>query len=274
LCSLLDGATDYIVVLSSNNPMHVGMLAPLWQQRFDFGKNVNVCGLNTATRMIERVVAESMQSYSEFHLALQLADRSGAVSEGRLQSFHDLAREIAKSEDADAAMPGVEEAALQAQQLDSFCAEVDQMIGLNILPGKARTLAGPEISMVAEMHGFELQADGAFHLLDAQGHTLFTLANIDSEPFQLHAIKQMHFNGLSLMLDVPQVEDPLQRFDEMAVLANGIAEELRASVVDDKHVALSENAIAMIRGQVAAIESRMLEYPIAPGSAQARRLFS
>ena len=274
LCSLLDAATDYIVVLSSNSPMHVGMLAPLWQQRFDFGKNVNVCGLNTVTGVMERVVAESMQSYSEFHLALQLADRGGAVSEIRLRSFHDLAREMAKSADADAAMPDVGEAASLAQQLDAFCAAVDQMIGLNILPGGTRTLAGPEISMVADMHGFALQADGTFHLLDEQGHTLFTLANIDSEPFQHHIIKQMQFNGLSLMLDVPQVENPLQRFDEMAVLAHEISQELRASVVDDKHVELGDNAIAVIRGQVAAIENTMLEYPIVPGSAQARRLFS
>ena len=274
LCGLLDAATDYIVTLSSSNPMHVGILAPLWQQRFDFGKNVVVCGLNTATGAVERVVAESMQSYSAFHLALQLADRSGAVSESRLKSFHDLAREMAQSADADTAMPDVPEAAAQAQQLDAFCAEVDQMIGLNILPSGARALAGPEISMVADMHGFELQADGTFHLLDAQGHTLFTLANIDSEPFQHHTIKQMHFDGISLLLDVPQVENPLQRFDEMADLAGEIAEELRATVMDDKHVALNENAIAVIRGQVAAIESKMLEYPIVPGSAQARRLFS
>jgi len=274
LCGLLDATTDYIVVLSSNSPMHVGILAPLWQQRFDFGKDVNVCGLNTTTGAIERVVAESMQSYSEFHLALQLADRGGAASESRLKSFHDLAREMAESADADAAMPDVEEAASQAQRLDSFCAEVDQMIGLNILPGGTRTLAGPEISMVADMHDFALQADGTFHLLDGQGHTLFTLANIESEPFQHHVIKQMQFNGLSLMLDVPRVENPLQRFDEMAVLANEIARELRASVMDDKHVVLNENAIAVIRGQVAAIENKMLEYPIVPGSAQARRLFS
>ena len=274
LCSLLDAATDYIVVLSSNTPMHVGMLAPLWQQRFDFGKNVNICGLNAATGTMERVVAESMQSYSEFHLALQLADRGGAVSESRIRSFHDLAREMAKSADADAAMPGVEETASLAQQLDAFCAEVDQMIGLNILPGGTRMLAGPEISMVADMHGLALQADGTFHLLDDQGHTLVTLANIDNEPFQHLTIKQMQFNGLSLMLDVPRVEDPLQCFDDMATLAYEIAQELRASVVDDKHVALSENAIAVIRGQVAAIENRMLEYPIVPGSAQARRLFS
>jgi len=58
------------------------------------------------------------------------------------------------------------------------------------------------------------------------------------------------------------------------VLARELGQGLRASVVDDNHVALSETAVAMIRGQVATIENRMLEYPVVPGSAQARRLFS
>lgn len=274
VCDALDAATDYIVVLSSNTPMHAGVLAPLWQQRFDFGKNVNVCGLNADNGEMERVVAESMHTYSELHLALQLADRSGAVGESRLKAFHDLVRETAKQADADAAMPDVAEAAESAQQLDVFCAEVDQMIGLNILPSGDRLLAGAEIAMTAEMHGFALQADGSFHLLDEEGHTVFTLANYDSEPFLHHTVRQIRAGGLTLLLDVPRVEHPLQRFDEMFELARKIGMELHAAVVDDHRVALSENAIAMIRGQVAAIESRMLEYPIVPGSAQARRLFS
>lgn len=274
MCGTLDAVTDYIAVLSSDSPLHAGVLAPLWQQRFDFGKNVTICGLNAANGAMERVVAESMLSYTEFRLAMQLADRSGAASEGRLRSFHDLAHDMAEQAAADAALPDVAQAAARAQQLDAFCAEVDQLIGLNILPGGDRLLPGADVAQMAAMHGFALQADGNFHLLDERGHTLFTLANFDSEPFQHHTIKQMRVSGLSLLLDVPRVEQPAQRFDEMAVLARKIGMELRAAVVDDHRVALSEPAVALIRQQVAGIEKRMLDYPIVPGSAQARRLFS
>lgn len=274
LCGALDAASDYVAVLSMDNPTQAGVLAPLWQQRFDFGKNVMVCGLNAESGAMERVVAESMLSYTEFRLAMQLADRSGAASEARLRAFHDLAREMAEQAGADAALPDVAEAAARAQQLDAFCAEVDQMIGLNIMPGGDRTLPGAEVAQVAAMFGFELQADGSFHLLDARGHTLFTLADFDGAPLQHHTIKQMKLGGLSLLLDVPRVEHPAQRFDEMAVLARKIGMELRAAVVDDHRVALSEPAVAMIREQVAQIERKMLDYPIAPGSTQARRLFS
>ncbi|MDD5180775.1 MAG: cell division protein ZipA C-terminal FtsZ-binding domain-containing protein [Gallionellaceae bacterium] len=274
VCALLDAATDYIAILSLNGPGDAQALAPLWQQRFDFGKNVRACGLNAASGAWEKVVAESTLSYSAFKLALQLADRSGAVSETRLMDFRDLARDIAAQMHAEAELPDVAIARARALELDGFCAEVDQMIGLNILPSGERKFSGNEIAGMAELHGMELQADGAFHLLDANGHTLFSLGNYDNVPFQHHTLGQMWSGGLTLLLDVPRVEQPAQRFDGMAVLARQLAMGLRAALVDDHRVALGESGIAQIREQVAAIESRMLSGNIAPGSAQARRLFA
>ncbi|MBI5437335.1 MAG: hypothetical protein HY937_09560 [Nitrosomonadales bacterium] len=274
VCALLDGATDYIAVLSCKSPASGHELAPLWQKRFDFGKSVHVCGLNAASGVWEKVIAESPLSYSRFKLALQLADRSGAVSELRLSDFCGLARDLAVQLQAEAELPDVAAASARALELDGFCAEVDQMIGLNILPSGERTFSGGDVASVAGQHGMSLQADGAFHLLDAQGHTVFSLGNYDNTPFQHHTLGQMWVNGLTLLLDVPRVEQPTQRFDEMAVLARQLAMDLRAAVVDDHRVALGEPGIAQIREQVAAIESRMLSGRVVPGSAQARRLFS
>ena len=274
VCALLDEATDYIAVLPLKSPGSANALEPLWQQRFDFGKNVHVCGLNAASGAWEKVIAESSSSYSRFKLALQLVDRSGAVSETRLADFRDLARNIAAQLQVDAELPDVASASARALELDGFCAEVDQMIGLNILPSGERKFSGNEIAGVAELHGMSLQADGTFHLLDVNGHTLFSLGNYDDVPFQHHTLSQMWVSGLTLLLDVPRVEQPTQRFDGMAVLARQLAMDLRAALVDDHRVALGETGIAQIREQVAAIEGRMLSGNITPGSPQARRLFA
>lgn len=274
VCTLLDEATDYIAVLSLKFPTGAHALDTLWQQRFDFGKNVHACGLNVASGAWEKVIAESPLSYSAFKLALQLADRSGAVSEGRLGDFRELARNIATQIGAEAELPDVAAASARAQELDAFCAEVDQMIGLNILPGGERQMSGAEVARIAALHGFSLQVDGSFHLLDEAGQTRFSLANFDSIPFQHHTINQMRINGLTALLDVPRVEQPAHCFDEMALLTRQLAMDLHAAVVDDHRVALGEASIAKIREQVAAIESRMLSGRVTPGSAQARRLFS
>lgn len=273
-CGLLDAATDYIAVLTFRSPANAQALAQLWQQRFDFRKNVCVCGLNTACGAWEKMLAESPSSYSAFKLALQLADRSGAASEAKLEDFRNLARDIAAQQQAEAELPDVAAAAARALELDNFCAEVDRMVGLNILPGGERAFSGSEIEAAAARNGMVLQGDGAFHLLDARGFTVFSLGNYDNAPFRQQDLGEMRVNGLTLLLDVPCVEQPALRFDDMAVLARQLAMGLRAAVVDDHRVALGEPGIAQIREQVAAIENRMLAYPIVPGSPQARRLFS
>jgi FtsZ-interacting cell division protein ZipA len=274
VCALLDDATDYIVVLTFNTPEGADDLSALWQKRFDFGKSIHVCGLNAATKEWEKVIADSYLFYAAFKLSLQLVDRSGPVSEVRLTDFRDTAKNIAAQLGAKAELPDVPAAAAKAQALDAFCASVDQMIGLNIMPSGERTFSGGEIARIAEQHGFSLQADGAFHLPDEEGHTLFSLGNYEDAPFQHHTLPQMWVNGLTLLLDVPRVAHPTERFDEMAKLARQLAMDLRASVVDDRRTALGEAGFTQIRAQVADIENRMLAGNITPGSAQTRRLFS
>ncbi len=274
VCALLDENSDYIALLTFDVPAGADSLALLWQKRFDFGKSVNICGLNATTGTWEKVIADSHLFYASFKLAIQLADRSGAVSEVRLSDFRDLVRNIATELGAEAELPDVAAACACAQELDDFCAGVDQMIGLNIMPSGERTFAGGEIAGVAEKHGMALQADGAFHLLDDNGQTVFSLGNLDNLPFQHHTLAKMWVNGVTLLLDVPRVENPTHRFDEMAVLARQLAMDLRAAVVDDHRVALGEPGIAQIREQIAAIEGQMISGKVIPGSAQARRLFS
>ncbi len=274
VCNLLDEATDFIVEIFPVSLVGADALGPLWQRRFDFGKNVNACGQNNASGNWEKVIAESHVTYSAFRLGLQLANRAGAVNITRLSDFRDLAREIGAELQADITVPDVDEAASRAQQLDEFCAEVDQMIGINLLPNGDITLAASEVAQVVQQLGMSLQADGAFHLLDARGFTLYSLCNVETTPFQHHTFNHMRVKGLTLLLDVPRVAQPVERFDEMVLLARQLAKELGAAVVDDHRVMLSDISLAQIREQIAAIESRMLSAEIQPGSAQARRLFS
>jgi FtsZ-interacting cell division protein ZipA len=274
VCGLLDDATDYIVEIFPVGLVGADALGPLWQRRFDFGKNVNACGQNTVSGRWEKVIAESRATYSAFRLGLQLSNRSGAVNIARLSDFRDLARDIGINVQADINTPDVEEAASRALQLDGFCAEVDQMIGINLLPNGEITLAASEVAQVVQPLGMSLQADGSFHLLDTRGFTIFSLCNVEATPFQHHTFNHMRVKGLTLLLDVPRVEKPVKRFVEMVALAQRLAREMGAAVVDDHKVVLSEISLDQIREQIDAIENRMLAADIVSGSAQARRLFS
>jgi len=274
VCGLLNEATDYFGTLLLKQPQPPEVLEALWQRRFDFGKSVHACGLNTASGLWERLIPESEQSYRAFRLGLQLVDRTGSVSELRLASFRDLLVDIAAELQVEVKLPPLDEALRRAQQLDRFCADVDQMIGINLLAGGDRKLFGSEVATAAERVGMNLQADGTFHLLDQRGATVFSLSASDGSAFQHHTLNQSRVDSLTLLLDIPRVSEPPRRFDEMVALARELEKALRLTMTDDQRVALNDGAIAQIRAQVAATADLMLTGHITPGSAQAARLFS
>lgn len=274
VCGLLNDATDYVVTLLLKSSYTPEVLGALWQRRFDFGKSVHACGLNSSSGLWERLIPESTLSYRAFRLGLQLVDRAGPLSETRLAEFRDVLSDVAAQLQVEVRMPSLEEAMQRAQQLDRFCADVDQMIGINLLTTGDRKLFGTEVAHAAQRMGMSLQADGTFHLVDERGATLFTLSASDATPFQHHTLNQSRVDSLTLLLDIPRVQEPARRFDEMVALAQGLAAILRTSLVDDQRVALSDGAIAQIRAQVAATENLMLVGHITPGSTQALRLFS
>jgi len=273
-CTLLDERTDYIVSMTPKFPLSAQALARIWQRRFDFGKTLRACGCNVANGVWERIIPDSSTTYSEMKVGLQLVDRDGAISETRLADFRELMGEVGRKEDADMVLPLVDSAMERARELDAFCAEVDQMIGLNLVCGADRALFASEVAAVVQPMGMSLQADGAFHLFGQDGATLFTLGAFDGTPFQHHTLDQMQVSHLTLLLDIPRVSEPARRFDEMTLFAMELATALRATLVDDQRVLLVKGALEQIRTRIVAVEQRMAQGGIAPGSAQAMRLFS
>lgn len=294
-CALLDMSSDFIIELHLNEASHASVLDGLWQRKFDFGKPVHVCGMALDSTQWKRAIAESQALYSRFRIALQLVDRSGAASAAKLAEFSDLVLGIAKHIKASASAPGIQEAHQRAVQLDGFCAEVDQMVGINLIPPGERLLRGEAVAQAATLFGMRLESDGAFHLMDArrrQGEerrrvarvpeferrrapkTLFTLVNLDARPFRHNTLENTSTAGITLLLDLPRVENPELQFEEMTRVAHGLAKELQANVVDDHRVLLSEGGLARIRAKIVEVEAKMRGNGIVPGSAQARRLFA
>jgi len=273
-CTLLDEQTDYIVSMTPKFPLSAHALARVWERRFDFGKTLRACGCNVANGVWERIIPESSTTYSELKVGLQLVDRDGAVSATRLADFRELMGEIGHKEDADMVLPLVDSAMERASELDAFCAEVDQIIGLNLVCGADRPLFASKVAAVVQPMGMSLQADGTFHLFAPDGATLFTLSVSDGTPFQHHTLDQMRVSSLTLLLDIPRVNDPVKHFDEMTLFAMELATALRATLVDDQRVLLAKGALEQIRTRVATVEQRMMQGGIAPGSVQAMRLFS
>ena len=273
-CLLLNARSDFIIELRLAEPSHASVLDGFWQRKFDFRKTVQVCGFTLVTKKWERAIAESQVLYERFRVALQLVDRGGAISEAKLADFRDLVLGVAKQIKADATVPDIHETNHHALELDAFCAEVDQMVGVNLVPPKGRLLRAGQVAEAASLLGMTLEADGAFHLLDAHGKSLFSLINHDNQPFQHLTLDTTSTAGITLLLDVPRVEEPGSQFDRMLQVARVLAKDLQVSMVDDHRVALSESGLALIRERINDVELKMCAKGLTPGSSQARRLFS
>ncbi len=294
-CALLDAHTDLIVELYLSEASLAAVLDGLWQRKFDFGKPVHVCGLVLNSTRWERVIAESQTLYSRFRIALQLVDRGGAISAAKLADFRDLVLGVSKNIKANAVAPDIHEAHHSAVKLDGFCTEVDHMVGINLVPPGERLLRVSDIAQAAALFGMKLESNGAFHLVDTYclhseerrrvvcllkndrrrpSQSLFSLVNLDAEPFRYNTLETASTTGITLLLDLPRVENPALQFDQMLLVAHKLASELQVNLVDDHRVLLSESGLARIREKIVEVEAKMCDNGIVPGTAQARRLFS
>lgn len=273
-CSLLDARCDFIIELHPDEPCSAEALDGLWQRRNEFSKPVQVCGLTLNSVQWEKIAADSLTYYSKFHVALQLVDRGGVIAMERLNAFCELVQGIADEIHADMSFPDIPVTHRNAQVLDAFCAEVDQLVGVNLLPQADRPFNAGKIAQIASVQGMKLEADGAFHLHNADGHSVITLVNQDARPFQPHTLAHFATPGITLLLDVPRVENPADSFDLLVQIAKSFASSLDANLVDDHRVQLTDAALAHTRAQIAEVETKMRAYNLAPGSEQARRLFS
>ena len=273
-CGLLDSRSDFIIDLHLEEASPGAVLNGLWQRKFDFKKPVQVCGLTLSDGQWERVIAESQTLYTKFRIALQLVDRGGVISVAKLADFRDLVLGIAQLIHADSTVPDIQTTHQNAQSMDAFCAEVDRMVGVNLVAHGTRQLNGRKIAEAAALQGMKLESDGAFHLLNTQGNSLVTLINKDTKPFQYHTLEHFATAGITLLLDAPRVESPAEVFDRMLNMARAIAVELQVNLVDDHNAPLTESGLAHIRTQIAEVEAKMRENSLVPGSAQALRLFS
>jgi hypothetical protein len=267
---------DYVTGISSEKKIESSSLGLLLQRKFDFSKPVRWFGSRGAETSWEEITAETSGKASYFNLrgCLQLADRAGPISEVHLSEFRDMAENFAAGIGASASCPDVRKAYAQALALDEFCSEVDVMIGISIISRDGGRLTGAKIRVVAEASGMKLGADGMFSSRDENNATLFSLANLEPQPFLANTLRTLTTYGVTFLLDVPRVPSGGTVFEQMVRVADAFADSVGGILVDDNRVPLSAAGIDKIKQQLLAIESIMVGHHIPAGSEVALRLFA
>lgn len=267
-----DAEIDYIAEIQANSPIGAEEMAEVFRRKFDFGKRVGVYGLNIDSGCWEEPHARP--KYRNFKISLQLVDRSGVISLAKLSEFRDMIVGVAAHLGTSEHCPEINEAHSRAILLDKFCAEVDMLIGINVMSRGEETFAGTKIRGLAEAAGFRLESDGTFKYFDDHGSHLFSLCNHEPAVFLPDGIRHLSTHGVTFLLDVPRVAQGRQAFDQMITLAKNFSATLGGVLVDDKRLMLNDTGFDKIRKLLQEIKLKMESRQIAPGGERALRLFS
>ena len=270
-----NGVVDYVVSIQLKSPVTVSNLTEILKRKVDFGKPVRLLGQKEIGSYWEEITLKSRSDidYTVLRACLQLVDRSGPVSEVDLSKFCDMVQNFAESINADADTPDIGEAYSQAVLLDQFCAEVDVMIGINVISKDGGAFTGTKIRSLAEASGFKLEGGGVFNFREENEDTTFTLQNYEPTPFMPDNMRTLTTNGVTFLFDVPRIKNGERVFDQMTRLSEVFATTLGGIMVDDNRVPLNDSGLERIKHKVSEIQAVMKLRDFPAGDEIALRLF-
>ncbi len=216
--------------------------------------------------------------YGLLALALQLADRQGAVNESELNAISQIGLKLADALDRPTRLNMTFEQALErAEALDKFCEAFDVIATINVLADSAPVFRGSAIERAAQEAHLEFGVRNIFHRKNPKEGAcrfLYSLANL-YQPGSFDPLRMDVFQtqGLTLFMSVPSVPDPPAAFADMVGAARILARRLGGRLFDADRKPLTEAGLHAIQGQIQGITERMNQYGIAPGSLNAVRLF-
>ena len=269
--SPLDGAIEYVARLRYAQPTPL-VFATLMDNLRRISKPIRLVG-RCGDGTWEPVLAHASRAYDTVELALLLADRSGPVTEVQLDAFCRRLYEFAAEHGGAVSCQDKEDAFQRARTLDAFCAEVDMLIGLNVISPSGGDFPNRAIRDLAGRAGLVQGADGGYSLRDGQGRQSFTLTAHDDLSLTPDGTTS-GVQGLSLLFDVPRVAGGLDAFDRMSRLGFEMAEHLGGQLVDDGGRAVSHQSLTKDRKRLEAIYERMAQWGIPAGGERALRLFA
>lgn len=270
----LDEMINFVARIHPGEAVSADALFDAVQGYGNFGKTASWLGLNPNSGSWEEAGHGARVDYHEIAATLQLADRSGPVVEQELAVFCDAVQQVAQALLAVVDFPDRSAAMQRAAALDQFGAEVDVLIGVNIISQNGEAFAATKVRALAEAAGMKLRPDGAFHYSNDDGADLYALGNLDPAPFSTENIRHLSTHGITFLFDVPRVAEGTRAFNQMLTVARQMASSLGGVVVDDNRRPLSDSGIDRIKQQLGEIYARMETQQIKSGSARALRLFA
>ena len=259
---------DTIGVILADDPITREALEPLLDALQRHTTPVHVEGI--VDEQWQPVESARRRSWREVRAGLQLASRSGPLTEDELTTFNETIASFAASVTAVSQRESPAAAAGRANALDRFCADTDIEVAVNVVGLYGATFALARVKALALEHGLAETASGALVSHARDGTVEFSVRRLDAGA----KADLSYTTGLTLALDLPHVADPSTAFQAMVGFAEAICATLGGELVDDNRKPLTEAGLAAIRRQMEQVLLQMEAYGIPAGGRLARRLYA
>jgi FtsZ-interacting cell division protein ZipA len=270
--ALVDRRIDCVVPIRLSAPIPGDKVVPLAQRLRRAGtKPVNIEGKPEGENTWE--LLRNGVRYEELRAAVQLANRGGPLNELEFSEFVTGVQRFADAIDGAPEFPDMLETVGMARELDTFAAQCDAQLSINILSDGAPWSAN-YVQAVASQDGLLLSRDGTrFVKLDAKQNPVFMLQFGDTN-FLRDDLTYKGGQMITLVLDVPVADEDILPFRLMCDYAKSLSERIGARVVDDQRRPLPESSLLAIEKQLMTLYAKLEQAGIPAGSPATRRLFS
>lgn len=244
-----------------------------WSRQID--KPLQWLGLDGKSGRWRVLLPQDPGAVAQLAVALQLADRRGAVDEATLSAFLGGVHQLAQHFSGLVELPEPASVLERARELDAFCAGVDLQLDLLVVPrqGSLNEMLGARLPQVLDAAGLKPEGD-RFVAVDAAGAEVFSLVCRTAAGNAATQLEAQALNSLVFSLDVPRVAAGAAAFDRMIGCARQCADALGGQLVDAHRKPLSDATLDAIRARLEELQARMAQMGMPAGSLRALRLFS
>lgn len=272
--------TELVARVKNPDPIEQKELLKLFRNHdFKFHRKVHIYGLNELTDLWRDIEFELPSArFVELGVAIQLADRDGAMTNKELHDFQQMALDFSNKFDAPFEFSmDIDVAMKQAQILDQIGRRYDSMAVLNVVPRAKTGFRIADIESCARDLRMSTDKNGIF--VKTRGHkqaltVLYRLACTDgSGHFGATSGSMTPVHDLVIYMNVPATETPDSVFQDMVKDANSLATWLDGKVVDRNGKVMTQRSYSVLLQQISDIAYSMQKDGITAGDAVSKKLF-
>ncbi len=273
----MDALIDVIATIEPEMPDNVwsgtAVLAAMPSTSRVGSKPFAVEGFNPATSSWE--VPTARGRYIALQAGVQMANRSGPLSEIEFSDFVVKTQALADQLDGVVEFPEMVDEVARARELDAFASQYDAQLSLNLRAKQVAWSPGYVHQNAARVGFVAGQLPGRMVLPNPQeGLPPVLVLSFDPQAALAEDPDQSAIRDLKITLDVPHVESALQPFERMVRIATSLAQEMDGAMVDDSGQPLNPKAMESIARELVDLYRVLDERDLAAGSPLARRLFA